>query len=119
MHGAPSACGVPAMHVLRGHHSIHASLSGTSSARRVPLYSHQARRRDIEDDPDYVPLFGGPPRPSRSRDATQRIGLKKTAKKKTVKKKASKKKTMATPTASGVFCFKPERNPVKCRDRIM
>lgn len=98
MHGAPSACGVPAMHVLRGHHSIHASLSGTSSARRVPLPSHQARRRDIEDDPDYAPLFGGPPRPSRSRDATQRIGLKKTAKKKLLPTTTERDQGVVTPT---------------------
>ena len=56
--------------------------SRASSARRVPLPSHHARRRDIEDEPGYVPLFGGPPKPSRSGDASQRIGLKKTAKKK-------------------------------------
>jgi len=43
---------------------------------RPSLPVHQARRRDPEDDPDYVPLFGAPPKPSKSGDANQRIGLK-------------------------------------------
>ena len=56
--------------------------SWRASARRVPLPARHARRRDIEDDPDYVPLFGGPPKPSKSGEASQRIGLKRNKAKK-------------------------------------
>ncbi len=80
MHSTSSPCCAPAMH--GHHHTTHACPSRTSTSRRVPLPAHRARRRDIEDDPDYVPLFGGPPKPSKSRDTSQRIGLKKTVKKK-------------------------------------
>lgn len=54
--------------------------NSTGTKPRLPL--PQARRRDPEDDPDYVPLFGAPPKPSKSSDASQRIGLKKNKAKK-------------------------------------
>ena len=54
--------------------------NSTGTKPRLPL--PQARRRDPEDDPDYVPLFGAPPKPSKSGDASQRIGLKKNKAKK-------------------------------------